>query len=189
MPLTAADLETAGLLQFPMLTAGVVAVVNIEGVKPGDLVLDGATLARIFLGEVQGVERCRDPQAQSQREAAVAGDRRRVSFRRLRHDVPLHRLSRQDEPDLEVEGGIDHRRRMADRRGAAGNEGVAASVAGTKGSIGYVEYAYARQNRLTYSKLVNRDGKTVSPSLALVRSRCQQCELGGSTGLRRHPHQ
>src|SRR5262249_57314627 len=49
--------------------------------------------------------------------------------------------------------------------GAAGNEGVAGSVARTKGSIGYVEYAYARQNRLTYSKLGNRDGKTVCPSL------------------------
>ena len=49
---------------------------------------------------------------------------------------------------------------------AAGNEGVASAVARTKGSIGYVEYAYVRQNRLTYSKLVNRDGKTVSPSLA-----------------------
>ena len=53
MPLSAGDLESAALVQFPMLTAGVVPVVNIDGVKPGDLVLDGATLARIFLGEVR----------------------------------------------------------------------------------------------------------------------------------------
>ena len=53
MPLSVADLDTDGLLQFPMLTAGVVPVVNIDGVKPGDLVLDGSTLARIFLGEIK----------------------------------------------------------------------------------------------------------------------------------------
>jgi phosphate transport system substrate-binding protein len=67
--------------------------------------------------------------------------------------------------------------------GAAGNEGVAASVARTKGSIGYVEYAYARQNRLTHSKLVNRDGKTVSPSLASFAAAANNVNWEGAPGF------
>ena len=73
--------------------------------------------------------------------------------------------------------------------GVNGNEGVADSVARTSGAIGYVEYAYATQHRLTYTKLINRDGKAVAPTDRGIRRRRRQRGLGGDAGLRRDPHQ
>src|SRR3954465_7874431 len=62
MPLAPRDLEAGGLIQFPTVVAGVVAVVNVDGIKSGDLTLDGPTLARIFLGEIRRWDDARDPQ-------------------------------------------------------------------------------------------------------------------------------
>jgi phosphate transport system substrate-binding protein len=183
MPLTAADLETAGLLQFPMLTAGVVAVVNIEGVKPGDLVLDGATLARIFLGEVRAWNdaaiRKLNPNAKLPSQAIAVVYRSDGSGTTFLFTDYLGKMS----PIWRSRVGSTTAVEWPIGAGAAGNEGVAASVAGTKGSIGYVEYAYARQNRLTYSKLVNRDGKTVSPSLASFAAAANNVNWEGAPGF------
>ena len=73
--------------------------------------------------------------------------------------------------------------------GAKGNEGVANNVAQTKGSIGYVEYAYAKQNKLTYTKLTNKDGKAVSPTIGSLHGGGEQCELAERPRLRPHPHE
>ena len=73
--------------------------------------------------------------------------------------------------------------------GAKGNEGVANNVAQTKGSIGYVEYAYAKQNKLTYTKMINKAGKTVSPTVGDLPGRRRQRRLEQPAGLRRHPDQ
>ena len=73
--------------------------------------------------------------------------------------------------------------------GAKGNEGVANNVAQTKGSIGYVEYAYAKQNKLTNTKLINKDGKSVAPTAEVVQGRGRQRRLGGYARLRRDPDQ
>ena len=71
--------------------------------------------------------------------------------------------------------------------GAKGNEGVANNVAQTKGSIGYVEYAYAKQNKLTYTKMINKDGKTVAPTVGGVPGCSRQCRLEVGARLRRDP--
>jgi phosphate transport system substrate-binding protein len=166
MPLPAGDLESGGLVQFPMLTAGIVAVVNIDGVKPGDLVLDGATLARIFLGEVRAWNdpaiRKLNPNAKLPSQAIAVVYRSDGSGTTFLFTDYLGKMS----PIWRSRVGSTTAVEWPIGVGAAGNEGVAGSVARMKGSIGYVEYAYARQNRLTYSKLVNREGKTVAPSLA-----------------------
>ncbi len=84
----------------------------------------------------------------------------------------------QGEPGLEVQGGL--RRGSVEWPvgiGAKGNEGVANNVAQTKGSIGYVEYAYAKQNKLTYANMVNKDGKTVAPEIEVVPGRCRERRL------------
>ena len=73
--------------------------------------------------------------------------------------------------------------------GAKGNEGVANNVAQTKGSIGYVEYAYAKQNKLTHTKMINKDGKAVAPTAEVVHGGRRQRRLGRHAGLRRHPDQ
>jgi phosphate transport system substrate-binding protein len=183
MPLPAGDLESAALVQFPMLTAGVVAVVNIDGVKPGDLVLDGATLARIFLGEVRAWNdpaiRKLNPNVKLPSQAISVVYRSDGSGTTFLFTDYLGKIS----PMWRSRVGSTTAVEWPIGAGAAGNEGVASRVAGTKGSIGYVEYAYARQNRLTYSKLVNRDGKTVAPSLASFAAAANNANWEGAPGF------
>src|SRR5262245_15145367 len=183
MPLPAADLEAGGLLQFPMLTAGVVAVVNIEGVKPGDLVLDGATLASIFLGEVKAWNdsaiRKLNPNAKLPSQAIGVVYRSDGSGTTFLFTDYLAKMS----PIWRSRVGSTTAVEWPIGTGAAGNEGVASRVAGTKGSIGYVEYAYARQNKLTYSNLLNREGKTVAPSLASFAAAANNANWEGTPGF------
>ena len=103
-PLKGEELEKDGLVQFPMVMGGIVPVVNLEGVKPGELVLDGPTLAKIYPRRDQEVGRSGDRQAQSDGEAAEAGDRHRSPFGRIGHHLQLHLLPRGGERGLEVEG-------------------------------------------------------------------------------------
>jgi phosphate transport system substrate-binding protein len=183
MPLPAGDLESAALVQFPMLTAGIVAVVNIDGVNPGDLVLDGATLARIFLGEVRAWNdpaiRKLNPNAKLPSQAIGVVYRSDGSGTTFLFTDYLGKMS----PLWRSRVGSTTAVEWPIGAGAAGNEGVASSVARMKGSIGYVEYAYARQNGLTYSKLVNRDGKTVSPSLASFAAAANNANWEGAPGF------
>src|SRR6478736_976560 len=101
MPLGARDLEADGLVQFPTVVAGVVAVVNVEGIKSGDLTLDGPTLAKIFLGEIKrwndGAIRKLNPNAKLPSQAILVVRRSDGSH------LCLHRLSRQGERGLEVQ--------------------------------------------------------------------------------------
>ena len=93
MPLKAEELEKDGLIQFPTVMGGVVPVVNLDGIKPGDITLDGPTLAKIFLGEIKTWD---DPAIKKLNPSAKLpsqADRRRASFGRIGHDLHLHRLS------------------------------------------------------------------------------------------------
>ena len=114
-PLKPKDLDAAGLVQWPMVMGGIVPVVNLDGVKAGDLVLDGPTLAKIYLGKIT---KWNDPAIEKLNpnvEAARPRHRRRPPRRRLGHDLQLHQLSRQGLAGL---GGQDRRGdlgRMADR--------------------------------------------------------------------------
>ena len=86
------ELDKFGLVQFPMVMGGIVPVVNLPGIKPGELVIDGPTLAKIYLGEIK---KWNDPALKKlnpQRQAAERGDRRRAPFGRLRHHLQLHLL-------------------------------------------------------------------------------------------------
>jgi phosphate transport system substrate-binding protein len=183
MPLPAADLATGGLLQFPMLTAGVVAVVNLEGIKPGDLVLDGATLARIFLGEIRSWNdaaiRKLNPNTKLPSQAINAVHRSDGSGTTFLFTDYLSKLS----PIWRSRVGSATAIEWPVGVGAAGNDGVASAVARTKGSLGYVEYAYARQHKLTYTKLVNRDGKTVAPSLASFAAAASNADWEATPGF------
>ena len=151
-----------GLVQLPMVMGGIVPVVNLDGIKPGELVLDGPTLAKIFLGEIKTWDDAAIKKLNPGAQAAVGSDRRRASLGRLGHDLQLHRLSLQGQPRLEVQGRRQHRRRMAGRHRRQGQRGRRQQRQQTKGSIGYVEYAYAKQNKLTTRKMINKDGKTVA---------------------------
>lgn len=165
MPLDVGELDAGGLVQFPMLTAGVVPVVNIDDVNPGNLTLDGATLARIFLGEVRTWNdpaiRKLNPNAKLPSQAIGVVYRSDGSGTTFLFTDYLSKVS----PVWKSKVGSSTAVEWPLGVGAAGNDGVASSVARRRGLIGYVEYAYARQNRLTFTRLVNRDGKTIAPSI------------------------
>ena len=101
-PLDGEELDEGGLAQFPMVMGGIVPVINLDGIKPGDLVIDGPTLADIYLGKIKKWDDAGDQEAQPGRESAVDRDRRGASLGRLGHDLQLHLLPRRGQPRLEA---------------------------------------------------------------------------------------
>jgi phosphate transport system substrate-binding protein len=163
-PLSGADLEKSGLVQFPMVMGGIVPVVNLDGVKPGELVIDGPTLGKIFLGQVKTWDDAAikklNPSVKLPSQAIAVVHRSDGSGTTFNFTDYLAKVS----PDWKSKVGSATAVEWPVGIGAKGNEGVANNVANTKGSVGYVEYAYAKQNKLTYANMVNKDGKTVSPT-------------------------
>jgi phosphate transport system substrate-binding protein len=163
-PLSGKDLADSGLVQFPMVMGGIVPVVNLEGFKPGDLVIDGPTLAKIFLGEIKTWDDAAikklNPGAKLPSQAIAIVHRSDGSGTTYNFTYYLAEVS----ADWKSKVGVNTSVQWPGGIGAKGNEGVANNVANTKGSVGYVEYAYAVQNKLTYTKMINRDGKTVAPT-------------------------
>ena len=109
-PLQGEELDKYGLAQFPMVMGGIVPVVNIEGVKPGELVLDGPTLAKIFMGKITKWDDPAIAKLNAKVEAALHRDRRRPPLRRIGHDFQLHLLSVGGQPDWKSKVGADLRR-------------------------------------------------------------------------------
>ncbi|MGE3148789.1 MAG: phosphate ABC transporter substrate-binding protein PstS [Pseudorhodoplanes sp.] len=183
MPLKAEQLQKDGLIQFPTVLGGVVPVINVEGVKSGDIVLDGATLAKIFLGEVK-----------TWNDAAIQKLNASVKL----PSQPIVVVHRSDGSgttflftDYLSKASADWKSKVGSNTavewpggiGAKGNEGVANNVAQTKGSIGYVEYAYAKQNKLTYTKLVNKGGKAVDPTAESFMAAAASANWEGTPGF------
>src|SRR5215475_1541545 len=163
-PLPGKELDESGLAQFPMVMGGIVPVINLEGIKPGDLTIDGPTLAKIYLGEIKkwddpGIAKL-NPGAKLPSTAIALVHRSDGSGTTYNFTYYLSDVS----PDWKSKVGTNTAVQWPAGIGAKGNEGVANNVAQTKGSIGYVEYAYAKQNKLTFTKMVNKAGKTVAPT-------------------------
>jgi phosphate transport system substrate-binding protein len=163
-PLSGAELEKSGLVQFPMVMGGIVPVVNLDGIKPGEIVIDGPTLGKIFLGQVKTWDDAAlkklNPNVKLPSQAIAVVHRSDGSGTTFNFTDYLAKVS----PDWKSKVGSATAVEWPVGIGAKGNEGVANNVANTKGSIGYVEYAYAKQNKLTYTNMINKDGKTVSPT-------------------------
>jgi phosphate transport system substrate-binding protein len=164
-PLDQKELDENKLIQFPMIIGGIVPVVNIEGVAPGELVLDGPTLANIFQGKIT---KWNDPaivklnaKAKLPDAAIAVVHRSDGSGTTFNFTNYVSKMS----PEWKEKVGSDAAVEWPIGIGAKGNEGVANNVAQTKGSIGYVEYAYAKQNKMTFANMVNKDGKTVTPEM------------------------
>jgi phosphate transport system substrate-binding protein len=169
-PLKGDELEKGGLVQFPMVMGGIVPVLNVDGIKAGDLVLDGSTLAKIYLGEIKNWDaaeiRKLNPSAKLPSQAIVVVHRSDGSGTTFNFAFYLSEAS----PDWKSKVGANTSVEWPIGIGAKGNEGVANNVGQTRGSIGYVEYAYAKQNKLAYTKMVNKDGKTVSPTSSAFKA-------------------
>jgi phosphate transport system substrate-binding protein len=183
MPLKKEDLEKDGLVQFPTVMGGVVAVINLDGIKPGEVVLDGPALAKIFLGEIKTWN---DPAIQKLNAAAKLPQQAIVVVHRsdgsgtsfLFTDY-LSKVS----ADWKSKVGANTAVEWPVGIGAKGNEGVANNVSQTKGSIGYVEYAYAKQNKMSHTKLVNKDGKAVEPTAAAFTAAAAAADWQGTPGF------
>jgi phosphate transport system substrate-binding protein len=163
MPLKPEDLESEGLMQFPAIMGGVVPVVNLEGVAPGQLKLTGQVLADIYLGKIT---KWNAP------EIAALNNGVRLPSEEI---TVVHRadgsgtsflftdyLSKVN-PDFKAKVGAATAVKWPVGVGGKGNEGVAANVQRIKNAIGYVEYAYAKKNKMGHVQLQNRDGQFVQP--------------------------
>ena len=166
-PMTPEELEEAGLIQFPSVIGGVVPIVNIDGIKPGQLQLEGKTLADIYLGKIS---KWNDP--------AIAALNPTLAL----PDVAITTVFRSDgsgttfnftdylakvSNDWKSSVGVDKTVKWptsATGAGGKGNEGVSSYVNRMKNSIGYVEYAYAKQNGMAHVALKNAAGNVVQPS-------------------------
>ena len=171
-PLSGILLDESGLVQFPMVMGGIVPVVNIDGIKSGDLVLDGPTLAKIFLGEIKtwndpAIAKL-NPSVKLPSQPIAVVHRSDGSGTTYNFTYYLAEVSPEWKSKVGFNTSVEWL--VGVSIGAKGNEGVANNVAQTKGSIGYVEYAYAKQNKLTYTKMVNKDGKTVAPTSATFQA-------------------
>ena len=164
-PLSPDELSAAGLGQFPIVIGGVVPVVNIEGIKPGEIKLTGALIADIYLGNIKNWN---DPKI----AAVNAG----VKL----PDLAIQAVSRSDgsgttfnftnylskvSPDFKTKVGEGTSVQWPAGVGGKGNAGVAAYVQQINGSIGYVELAYALQNKMAYTQVQNAAGKYITPNL------------------------
>jgi len=163
-PLKADQLQKDGLSQWPMIMGAIVPVVNIDGVKAGDLVLDGPTLADIFVGKIakwdDAAIKKLNPNVKLPSDAISVVHRADGSGTTFNFTDYLSKVS----PDWKSKVGSGTAVEWPVGVGAKGNEGVAGNVSQTKNSIGYVEYAYAKQNKLTYTALINKAGKTIQPT-------------------------
>ncbi len=182
-PLKVDELAEHGLIQFPAIMGGVVPVVNVPGVGPGQLKLSGPVLADIFLGKVN---KWNDP--------AIAGMNPGVTLPGSGITV-VHRsdgsgttflftnyLSKVS-PEWKSKVGENTSVSWPAGIGGKGNEGVAAQVQRLKASIGYVEFAYAKQNKMSHAQLKNRAGFFVQPSEQTFQAAAASADWKNAAGF------
>ncbi len=182
MPLEAKELDAAGLVQFPMVMGGVVPVINVKGIQPGQVKLDGPTLANIYMGKIA-----------KWNDAAIKALNAGVSL----PDQAIAVVHRSDgsgttfifadylskvSPEWKDKVGANTSVEWPVGLGGKGNEGVAALTARTDGAIGYVEYAYAKQNHLVHTLMKNKDGEYATPDSAAFMASAANADWAKAPG-------
>src|SRR4051812_7890685 len=183
MPLKGEQLNKEGLAQWPMVMGGVVPVVNLQGIQPGQIKLDGETLGEIYVGNIKDWN---DPKI-AQLNPGMALPAKAIA--------PVYRsdgsgttflftdyLSKVD-PEFKQKVGSGTSVQFPSGIGGKGNEGVAAMAGRTDGAIGYVEYAYALQNKMTYTQMKNRDGKFVAPEIKAFQAAASGADWNSEPGF------
>ena len=163
MPLKPEDLQAAGLMQFPAIIGGVVPVVNIEGVAPGAMKFSGPVLADIYLGKIKKWNEKPiaelNPSVKLPDELITVVRRSDGSGTTFVWTDYLSKVS----PEWKEKVGANSAVSWPEGVGGKGNEGVAAYVQRIKGAIGYVEYAYAKRNKMAHASVQNKEGLFVQP--------------------------
>jgi phosphate transport system substrate-binding protein len=182
-PMNENELGLFGLTQFPAVIGGVVPVINIAGITPGQLKLDGKVLADIFLGKIT---KWNDPRIAADNagitlpdEAITVVHRADGSGTTFIFTTYLSQVSL----DWKRSVGSDKAVSWPVGTGGKGNEGVASYVQRIKNSIGYVEYAYALQNKMAYTQLKNRDGQYVKPEDASFKAAAANAKWDAGKGF------
>jgi phosphate transport system substrate-binding protein len=181
-PLKAEQLEKDGFAQWPMIMGAIVPVVNIDGIKAGDMVLDGDTLAKIYLGTItkwdDAAIKKLNPKLELPSAAISVVHRADGSGTTFNFTDYLSKVS----ADWKSKVGSGTAVEWPVGVGAKGNEGVSGNVGQAKNTIGYVEYAYAKQNKLTYTALVNKAGKTVQPATEAFQAAASNADWAHAPG-------
>jgi phosphate transport system substrate-binding protein len=181
-PLKAEQLEKDGFAQWPMIMGAIVPVVNIDGIKAGDMVLDGDTLAKIYLGTItkwdDAAIKKLNPKLELPPAAISVVHRADGSGTTFNFTDYLSKVS----ADWKSKVGSGTAVEWPVGVGAKGNEGVSGNVGQAKNTIGYVEYAYAKQNKLTYTALVNKAGKTVQPASEAFQAAASNADWAHAPG-------
>jgi phosphate transport system substrate-binding protein len=164
MPMKPEELDKNGLIQFPAIMGGDVIVYNLKGVTSGEITLTGPTIADIYLGKIK---KWNDPVIAKQNPKAKLPDQAISVVHRSDGSgttfIFVNYLSKvSEEWKTKVGEGTSVAWPMG--VGGKGNEGVASYVQRIDGAIGYVEYAYAKQNKLAVANMINRDGNSVPPN-------------------------
>jgi len=182
-PLDVKELKESGLTQFPMVMGGVVPVINLPGIKAGELKVNGSVLADIYLGKISNWN-----------DAALAKLNTGIKLPDQKINVVhradgsgttyifTHYLSKVS-PAFSKEIGTNTSVSWKSGVGGKGNEGVASYVQRLKGSIGYVEYAYALQNKMTYTQLQNKAGKFVKPDIESFQAAAANADWARTPGF------
>jgi phosphate transport system substrate-binding protein len=183
MPLKPADLEEAGLIQFPTVIGGAVPIVNIEGIGSGQITLDGETLAKIFMGSITSWDdpaiKQLNPNANLPSQAIAVVHRSDGSGTTFLFTNYLSQANNEWASAVGANTSVEWPTGI----GAKGNEGVANNVKQTQGSIGYVEFAYAKVNNIPTANLVNKDGKVVAPSSEAFQSAAAGADWKNAQGF------
>jgi phosphate transport system substrate-binding protein len=181
-PLKADALEKDGLVQWPMVMGAIVPVVNLEGIQPGELVLSGQVLGDIYLGKITKWDDAAiaklNPKLKLPTDAITVVRRSDGSGTTFNFTDYLSKSN----ADWKSKVGSGTAVEWPAGVGAKGNEGIAGNISQTKNSIGYVEYAYAKQNKLTYAALINKAGKTVQPTVAAFQAAASNADWAKAPG-------
>jgi phosphate transport system substrate-binding protein len=181
-PLTSDELKESKLVQFPMIIGGVVPVVNIPNVKPGAIVLDGATIASIYLGEIKNWNDAAikklNPGATLPNLAIAPIYRSDGSGTNFLFTTYLSDVSATFKSKVGANTAVEWPVGI----GAKGNEGVANMTGQTSGAIGYVEYAYAKQIKMTYAKMKNKSGSIIAPEIKTFQAAAANADWAKSEG-------
>ena len=181
-PLKAEELDEAGLMQFPMVMGGVALVVNLEGVKPGELRLTPEIVARIYLGKLT---KWSHPAIAAENQSLDLPDTNITVVHRADGSGTtwiftnyLDKVSEQWHTTVGFGKAVDWPTGV----GAKGNDGVASQVQELDNSIGYVEYAFALENNMTYVRLKNQAGNYVEPTIESFQAAAQNADWKNAPG-------
>jgi phosphate transport system substrate-binding protein len=183
MPLTADKLEKDGLLQFPTVMGGVVPVYNLKGVAAGAITLTPRQLADIYLGKIK---KWNDPALTASNKGVALPDQAISVVHRSDGSGTTFIFSNylsKVSPEWKSQVGEGTSVKWPTGVGGKGNEGVANYVGRIDGAIGYVESAYAKQNKLAYAKMVNHDGQVVSPTADAVKAAAAGADWQNAPGM------